>query len=360
MRRIGRYRRKKQRRLLIISSLSLLLFLCVGYAAFSTNLSLKAKGNIKCNPMTVDDLKELVVTSGDGLYKSNYEDKVYYYAGANPNNYILFNDELWRIIDIRENNKIKIIRDIPLDNAINFDSSNGRFSVNGYCSYENSEGNNGCNLWGGNNTTFDKVGNPLTVFSYRTDNMNLVLNGPDDISYLNNYLNNIYLNSIGNDKKFIVQDYYDCGLLPTLIQSSYYSIQSLHDSSMQRRTDNSFYVGIPKVYNYILASTYKGCGMDNYYVNESCTKAAAKENWMYDEIYDFWTINPTEYAKYIDGNTYYYTQKVAAVSHITGGFIQVNAYSSIPTTYVKPTLFLNSNINLCGQGTKKNPYFIMD
>ena len=107
MRRIGRYRRKKQRRLLIISSLSLLLFLCVGYAAFSTNLSLKAKGNIKCNPMTVDDLKELVVTSGDGLYKSNYEDKVYYYAGANPNNYILFNDELLLVICLsRKTSKI--------------------------------------------------------------------------------------------------------------------------------------------------------------------------------------------------------------------------------------------------------------
>lgn len=47
MRRIGRQRRKKQNKILIIGSLSLLLFLCVGYAAFSTNISLKAKGNIK-------------------------------------------------------------------------------------------------------------------------------------------------------------------------------------------------------------------------------------------------------------------------------------------------------------------------
>lgn len=47
MRKIGKYRRKKQKKLLIISSLSLLLFLCVGYAAFSSNLTLKAKGNIK-------------------------------------------------------------------------------------------------------------------------------------------------------------------------------------------------------------------------------------------------------------------------------------------------------------------------
>ena len=46
MRRIGKYRRKKQKKILIIGSLSLLLFLCVGYAAFQTNLSITAKGNI--------------------------------------------------------------------------------------------------------------------------------------------------------------------------------------------------------------------------------------------------------------------------------------------------------------------------
>ena len=46
-RRLGRKERKKQKKILIIGSLSLLLFLCVGYAAFSTNLTLKARGNIK-------------------------------------------------------------------------------------------------------------------------------------------------------------------------------------------------------------------------------------------------------------------------------------------------------------------------
>ena len=47
MRKIGKYRRKKQKKLLIVGSLSLLLFLCASYAAFNTNLNLKAKGNIK-------------------------------------------------------------------------------------------------------------------------------------------------------------------------------------------------------------------------------------------------------------------------------------------------------------------------
>ena len=47
MKKIFKKKKKKQKKILIIGSLSLLLFLCVGYAAFSTNISLKAKGNIK-------------------------------------------------------------------------------------------------------------------------------------------------------------------------------------------------------------------------------------------------------------------------------------------------------------------------
>ena len=42
-----RREKRKQKKIIVISALSLLLFLCVGYAAFSTNLSITAKGNIK-------------------------------------------------------------------------------------------------------------------------------------------------------------------------------------------------------------------------------------------------------------------------------------------------------------------------
>lgn len=73
MRKIGKYRRKKQKKIIIITSLSLLLFLCVGYAAFQTNLSIIAKGNIK-KKKGYEILQELCNTeTGDGLYKDIYE-----------------------------------------------------------------------------------------------------------------------------------------------------------------------------------------------------------------------------------------------------------------------------------------------
>ena len=50
-----------------------------------------------------------IVTSGDGLYKDEYEDGRYFYKGANPNNFLVFNVQKWRIISIENDGSIKII-----------------------------------------------------------------------------------------------------------------------------------------------------------------------------------------------------------------------------------------------------------
>ena len=69
-----------------------------------------------------------IVTSGDGLYEDEYEDGKYTYKGANPNNYVTFNNEKagWRIISINSDGTIKIIKDEKLDydGAWNSGSSN--------------------------------------------------------------------------------------------------------------------------------------------------------------------------------------------------------------------------------------------
>ena len=43
----------------------------------------------------------------DSLYNIN---GTYYYRGENPNNYIRFNDEVWRILHIGQDGCLKIIR----------------------------------------------------------------------------------------------------------------------------------------------------------------------------------------------------------------------------------------------------------
>lgn len=50
-----------------------------------------------------------IVTKGDGLYQDKYEEKRYLYKGFNPNNYIVFNKELWRVLSL-DKNEVKLIR----------------------------------------------------------------------------------------------------------------------------------------------------------------------------------------------------------------------------------------------------------
>ncbi len=60
-----------------------------------------AGGNIEPVPgvdQTIGGQEVEIVSSGDGLYEDSYESGRLIYRGQNPNNYIEFNGELWRII----------------------------------------------------------------------------------------------------------------------------------------------------------------------------------------------------------------------------------------------------------------------
>lgn len=73
--------------------------------------------------LTSEDLKALAVTEGDGLYADEYELGKYTYKGVNPNNYITFNNETWRIISVDSNGLIKIMRNESIGSRV-FDSGN--------------------------------------------------------------------------------------------------------------------------------------------------------------------------------------------------------------------------------------------
>jgi len=61
-------------------------------------------------PTAADKLIETAVTTGDGLYADDYETGRYIYKGANPNNYITFNDETWRILSVENDGTLKIMK----------------------------------------------------------------------------------------------------------------------------------------------------------------------------------------------------------------------------------------------------------
>ncbi len=77
------------------------------------------------------DLINGIVNEGDGLYHDEYEDGRYVYKGADPNNYVWFNEELWRIISIESDGTMKIVRNNSLGSEMtwNDDTNNDWYAA---------------------------------------------------------------------------------------------------------------------------------------------------------------------------------------------------------------------------------------
>lgn len=87
---------------------------------------------LNCTSNNIDSTK-------DGLYKDEYENGKCIFKGKAPNNYILFNNEMWRIISIEPDNTLKLIKNESVDKKV-WDDSNSTNWTNSYIkNYLNNE-----------------------------------------------------------------------------------------------------------------------------------------------------------------------------------------------------------------------------
>ena len=174
--------------------------------------------NVCFPPKGSDTIADLLPSNPDELYKDEHGNIRYY--GANPNNYVSFNNELWRIIGVIDG-KIKIIRNDSIGNYAW--ASNGR------------------NNW--NNAS------------------------------LKSYLNGDYYNSInGTYKNMISEETYYLGgatgsNIPTFTASGYYNAE--RDSSQVysgNPTSTTQHIGVmyPSDYGYAAGSICLSTALYNY------------------------------------------------------------------------------------------------
>lgn len=311
MRRIHRKRRKNQRKILMIFGVCFLFIMTAGYAAFSTSINITAKGNILTKQITINDLKKQLTNTGDGLYVDTVNSNIheneerYIYRGDNPNNYIWFNNEMWRIVAIESDNKVKIVKDIPEDNQ-----------------------------------AFDKGNNN----DYST-------------SSLKDYLNNEYYNSLKEeDKKWIAND------------STFY-IGSIENSRTDRSKEETQISEESKIWtgdiallnfsDYLKASTNSGCltflsARSVYQLDAPCSY----NNYLQNRTLKIGVLllnGHSSLAVYIMWYTPDYNSYIIS-------YISANTYkhSNGQLIYTKPVLFLKADITLSGEGTKGNPYKILN
>ena len=188
--------------------------------------------------MTSDDLKALAVTEGDGLYADEYESGKYIYKGANPNNYITFNNETWKILSIDGDGRIKIVRDELLSSRV-FDETGGTL---------------GSSYW----------------------------DRPSDIK---TYLNGEYLESIIVNKEKIVPSTWSIGAITA--GNNDLAGQIARENGTQSQAAS---VGLITASEYLRANpNTELCG--SYSLNNDNRDICKTTNWLFEETY-YWTISP--------------------------------------------------------------------
>ena len=280
-----------------------------------------------------------VAKSGDGLYYDSNTGE-YYYRGANPDNYIEFNNEIWRIMSISPQGNLKIIKEDRIDltgySGVNpnnslqgrFDSSgNSGRRTSGYCADNNSI-NYGCNAW-----------------AISSNFINGSINGEvTEDAELNMYLNSTYKNSL-SDLTYVQENMiWNVGVAGT--GRDEYSIVQL------QKKENAYNwigdVALPTKSEYMKANSNDNCLTALALYNAKNTDTCRKENYLYKQEYWYWLLSP--YADKTNGECIAYTPGQVAGSD--------GAYNI--TGSVRPVLYLKSNITLTGNGTNdENIYKIV-
>ena len=322
-----RNRRRKASKIPVIISVGLLGIMTIGYATFSTNLNITAKGNVKILYAS-EMLKKDITTNGDGLYKDIYSNKRYVYRGENPNNYIKFNDELWRIIAIEDDNTLKLIKndDIVIMHDDGSESNNRYNENNSYCTIETQGMNYSCNVWSAVSGRFDSGIYQGTV---------------SEDADLNIYLNNEYYNFLTAEAQNQIQTHdFKMGSLFQNVTFENYLNQ-----------DNKYIwygnIGLINLSDWFKASNNPNCTTSSKdwtpNNNEDCE--CSFNNFLYNNK-QYWTMNP-------NSNSTKYVLEIGSSGCIG------NASSSHTTAVsVRPVLFLKANISLEGLGTLEKPYQI--
>ena len=316
----------------------------VGYGYLQQTLNINM--SLSKKDQTID-ITDDVVTTGDGLYEDQYENGRYVYRGYNPNNYIKFNNELWRIIAKEADGTYKIIRDELLPQNENYttmayDEANHRTTENNtYCTNPNY----GCGVYAAVSGTF------------QTPNGNYSGTVTEDSS-IKDYLNNTYYSTLNEIAKKQMQSHvFNIGSVQVLDESGNDSIQkNIAGEKMYTWTGN---VGLINVSDLLRASTNSACisATDQYYTLITTFENTCSTNYLLEGLPDptaYWTINAGS-AESLDVSLY-----VWYVAHEVGvtGFVSSNsAYND--RSGARPVVFLKSSIKLSGgTGTENDPYII--
>ena len=275
-----------------------------------------------------DQLEDKVITTGQGIYKDIYEENHYVFKGANPKNYISFNNELWRIISTEEDDTIKIIRnesigEMPYDVA---GSRSLSTNTGTYCTSDN-----GCNAYGVTND-FGGMGTVLKD------------------STLNTYLNGEYYNKLSSEaKSFITEHDFDngpCGESGSLDDKIY--IDEAHN--LEKKIVWHGEIGLMNLTDFLRSTSNTSC--DSIYSGWHDGYPCHIDNYLFKDGEIISTMSSSDTLP----------NYLWSVNNIlnTGGICSAGkdcGYTDINQS-IYPVVYIKNTIYLTGDGTESSPYKI--
>ena len=290
--------------------------------------------------------------NGDGLKKDNTSDENIRYYGSNPDNYVSFNNELWRIIGVFGNN-VKLVRSEKLG-ELSWDSSassvnNGRgvneWSQSDLKNYLNKMyyGGTSVTCYNGkyDQTTTCPTGTIDETTTCPTGTIDETSNGLIDYHTWNTGAPNYNTLYDSTTSSYDTVAFYraERGNVNGKICTS----GNWCNDTVTRTTTWTGYVGLPYITDYAYASSENDC---NTKIDQSSTHKCKNNNWM-QRGSDTWYLSP--FAIPDDaGNVW-----------VVGGDEGVSCNGAAFPLSAFPTIYLKSNILIeSGKGTSSNPYIL--
>ena len=282
---------------------------------------------------------EALKSTGE-MVSDNTTDHNLRYSGANPNNYVKFNDETWRVIGIFGNN-IKIIRNAKLGN-LSWDSSDSSINM-GYgineWSVSDLKGYLNTKYYGGSDVTCYKSSKNATT-TCPAASLNETAKSMIDNHTWNTgaigYSSATYNKTLGTIASYNAERGTVNGKICT----------SCTDDTITRTTSWTGYIGLPYVTDYAYASSEATCQTDMRTLDANNKFICKNNNWMHSGT-SMWALSPASRS-----DTSSYVWRIYNDGSVDSG----NASVSMP---VYPALYLKSGVKITGgSGTSADPYIL--
>ena len=282
-------------------------------------------------------ITNLLEYDGEGLKIDNTSDQNIRYYGSDPNNYVSFNNELWRIIGVFGNN-VKLVRSEKLGD-LSWDSSessvNGGYGVNEWSQADLQNYLNKMYYGGTSVTCYNGKSNKTTTCPTNTIDetaKTLIDNhiwNTGAIEY-NTRTDTVafYKDERGNQTGKICSSGNNC------------------NDTVERTTTWPGYIGLPYPTDYAYASSENICETNMVKQDSSNAYICKNNNWMFKNIW-YWTLSPSASSG---------ISRFVWLVHSDGDVRYSNAANG---GAVFPAIYLKSNILIeSGKGTSSNPYIL--